>query len=132
MVGGSVTSAADGWNAGEVGDPEIDRVLRGFVGACDAAFPGRVRAYYLTGSWADGTGVRTPGDALNSSDIDVTVVFAGALSDAEAADFRRLRHRRVVYDHRSVADELRGVGTPFAREAAGRLDRACIRPDLVR
>jgi hypothetical protein len=44
----------------------------------------------------------------------------------------RLRHRRVTYDYRSVIAELRRVGTPFADEAAERLEWASMRPDLVR
>jgi hypothetical protein len=65
-----------------------DRVLGGFIGVCELVFPGRVRAYFLTGSTADGTAVRTPGDALNSSDIDLTVVFAGTLSGPDGERFR--------------------------------------------
>jgi hypothetical protein len=37
------------------GDGAIDRVLSGFVGAFEAAFPGRVRAYTIAGSYAEGS-----------------------------------------------------------------------------
>jgi hypothetical protein len=83
------------------GDAVADRVLGGFIGICDLVFPGRVRAYYLTGSTADGTAVRTPGDALNSSDIDLTVVFAGTLSDSEAVRFSQVR---------GACEQLGGLG----------------------
>ena len=46
-----------------------DRALRQVIGVFEAAFPGRVRAYYMDGSFADGTGLAT-------SDVDLTVVFA--------------------------------------------------------
>ena len=65
------------------GDPGADAVLRGLVGAFESAFPGRVRAYYLTGSHADGTAVAT-------SDLDVGVLFVGELEGDEAARARRL------------------------------------------
>jgi predicted nucleotidyltransferase len=83
------------------GDPATDGVLRGFVGVCELLFPGRVRAYYLTGSWADGTAVRTVGDALHSSDVDLTVVFKGAFEAGEPERFRR---------GRAACEALSGLG----------------------
>jgi hypothetical protein len=52
------------------GDERIDTILRGLVGIWEMVFPGRIRAYYLTGSYSDGS-------ALPSSDIDISVVFRG-------------------------------------------------------
>jgi hypothetical protein len=51
-----------------------DHALQQFIGDFAAAFPGRVRAYYVHGSFADGTGLAT-------SDLDLTVVFAGGFLD---------------------------------------------------
>ena len=51
-----------------VGDPAVDRIVRGYVGVFETAFPGAVRSYYLTGSYAEGTPAPT-------SDVDVVVVF---------------------------------------------------------
>ena len=39
------------------GNEPIDRALHGIVGAYEAAFPGRVRGYYLLGSYAEGNAV---------------------------------------------------------------------------
>jgi hypothetical protein len=51
-----------------------DRALQQIIGDFEAAFPGRVRAYYVDGSFADGTGLAT-------SDLDLTVVFVGGFLD---------------------------------------------------
>lgn len=50
------------------GDPHIDQILRGVVGLVELLFPGRVRSYYVTGSYADGT-------AVPASDLDVMIVL---------------------------------------------------------
>lgn len=52
-------------------------LLRSVVGAFEAAFPGRVRGYYLAGSYAEGTSTPT-------SDVDIDIIFR--------ADGRRVRH----------------------------------------
>jgi len=62
----------------------VDDLLRGVVGLVEAAFPRRVRAYYLTGSYADAT-------AVEASDLDLTVVFRGRFLAGEEARFRELR-----------------------------------------
>ena len=58
------------------GDPVVDDVLRGVVGLYELVFPGRVRGYYLKGSYASGTAVAT-------SDVDVEILFRGSLDGAE-------------------------------------------------
>ena len=63
------------------GDPLSDNVLRDVVARLEAAFSGRVRAYYLQGSRADSTDVAT-------SDLDVRVLFAGDFGDCERAPGR--------------------------------------------
>jgi predicted nucleotidyltransferase len=55
------------------GHERIDAVLRGIVGIWEMAFPGRIRAYYLTGSYSDGT-------ALPTSDIDLSILFRGGFT----------------------------------------------------
>jgi predicted nucleotidyltransferase len=50
------------------GDPHIDQILRGVIGLVELLFPERVRSYYITGSYADGTAVPT-------SDLDVMIVL---------------------------------------------------------
>ena len=51
------------------GDERVDSGLQAAVGLCEMVFPGRVRAYYLMGSYAKGA-------AIAASDIDFDVVFA--------------------------------------------------------
>lgn len=65
------------------GDAAIDRILRGIVTLFEASLPGRVRGYYLLGSYADGT-------AVAISDIDLIVLCAGALEADERALAERL------------------------------------------
>ena len=59
------------------GNRQVDDILRGVIGVFEAAFPGRTRAYYLVGSYADGT-------ALAESDIDFGVLFKGRIEEEEA------------------------------------------------
>lgn len=67
------------------GDPRVDATLRATVSAFEAAFPGRVRGYYVDGSHADGTGLPT-------SDLDLNIVFRdGFHGEAERAAAETLR-----------------------------------------
>jgi hypothetical protein len=54
----------------------VDDILRRTIGAVEAALPGRVQAYYLSGSHVDGT-------ALPASDIDLVVVAPDDLATEE-------------------------------------------------
>lgn len=65
------------------GDAAVDRILRGIVTLFEASLPGRVRGYYLLGSYADGT-------AVAISDIDLIALCAGALDASERALAARL------------------------------------------
>jgi predicted nucleotidyltransferase len=58
------------------GDERVDAVLRGLVAAFAATLPGRVRACYLVGSYADGT-------ATLGSDVDVYVLVRDDFVDAD-------------------------------------------------
>ena len=65
-----------------MGDGRADQALRDAVSSFEAAFPGRVRGYYVEGSRADRTGV-------TSSDLDLTIVFRDRFIDeAERARAR--------------------------------------------
>ena len=67
-----------------IGKPSIDNVLSQIVERYEAQFPGRLRAYYLTGSYAEG-------NAVEWSDIDVYVLFKDAfVSEGEAAQAKQL------------------------------------------
>ncbi|HLZ10703.1 MAG TPA: nucleotidyltransferase domain-containing protein [Chloroflexota bacterium] len=62
------------------GNENIDRILEETVGALESLFPGRVRAVYLSGSYASA-------DAVPTSDVDGLVVFRGDLTDEESRRF---------------------------------------------
>jgi hypothetical protein len=80
--GGTSESAGGGWRRFETvnatasgielrfstGDAVVDRVLRGFVAACEAASPGRIRCFLLAGGYAEGT-------ATPLSDVDAGPIF---------------------------------------------------------
>jgi nucleotidyltransferase-like protein len=69
-----------------IGNPSIDNVLSQIVERYEAQFPGRLRACYLTGSYAEG-------NAVEWSDIDVYVLFKDAfVSEEEAAQAEQLGH----------------------------------------
>ncbi len=57
------------------GDARVDQALRAIVAIYESAFPGRLRAYYVEGSFGDGSGLAT-------SDLDLTLVFRDAFADA--------------------------------------------------
>ena len=65
------------------GSERADTVLRGILGVYEAVFPGRVRGYYLEGSYADGIGIAT-------SDIDLEIVFKDELQDDERGKARQI------------------------------------------
>lgn len=68
------------------GNARTDAMLRGAVGIFEAAFPGRIRGYYLFGSHMDGS-------AVGISDLDIFVVFKDDfLDEQEAERARRLWH----------------------------------------
>lgn len=56
------------------GSARVDDLLLGLLGVYEMAFPGRVRACYVDGSYADGSGLAT-------SDVDLTLIFGGAFHD---------------------------------------------------
>lgn len=66
-----------------LGDARIDRVLPDFVGALELTFPARLRAMYISGSYASRTS--TP-----ASDLDGMVIFRGRLRDGEREIFASL------------------------------------------
>ncbi len=59
------------------GLPAVDALLRGSIGILEMVFPGRIRGYYLVGSYADGS--FTP-----VSDIDLVPLFKGGPQEGEA------------------------------------------------
>jgi hypothetical protein len=56
------------------GSQSADNALRGLIGIFEMLFPGRIRAYYAEGSYADRT-------AIASSDIDLVLIFKNSFVD---------------------------------------------------
>ena len=69
----------------------LDTLLQHVITIFELVFPRRIRAYYLTGSSMDGTAAYLSGDPLNSSDIDLTVVFRDVVQPDEQERFRQCR-----------------------------------------
>ena len=80
------------------GSPAGDEVARSVIAAFEAAFPGRVRGYYLEGSYADGTGIAT-------SDLDLVTVFTAAFLDAAERDRAEILARQLAA-HGALAADL--------------------------
>jgi predicted nucleotidyltransferase len=58
------------------GKPRIDALLHGLVSLYEMLFPDRIRAYYLVGSYYDGS-------ATHTSDLDVMIIFRDAFLEGE-------------------------------------------------
>jgi hypothetical protein len=76
----------------------VDGMLREGIRAFAAAFPGRIRAYYLIGSYVDGS-------AASTSDVDVCVVFKDDFVDRDEEESAR-RVWRSVSDGSPVQFDL--------------------------
>jgi hypothetical protein len=57
------------------GSPRADTVVRGIVTLFECLYPQRITGYYVKGSYADQT-------AIDTSDLDLTIVFAAPLATA--------------------------------------------------
>lgn len=92
-------------------DPQVDTILQGITGLLEIIFPGRVRAYYLTGSLVNST-------AVYGSDVDVIIVFKEELKNGEEECCRQtglnatlLTGRRIDLAARSEAELVRTGAT---------------------
>lgn len=64
--------------------PPIDTCISGIITLCEAVFPGRVRGYYLVGSFGYG-------EPVSSSDIDMEFVFKDVLLPGESERFQTFK-----------------------------------------
>jgi predicted nucleotidyltransferase len=94
---------------------EVDALLQELIAAYEAAFPGRVRGYYLLGSYADGT-------ALPVSDVDLGIVFADTFADDH--EMRRADRLIRTLDETSAIRIDGGVCDELSRPLDVRLARA--------
>lgn len=108
------------------GDERADAAIGRVVAAFEAAFPGRVRGYYVEGSHAD----RAP---VAASDLDLLVVFKDATDEEERAAAARLARECAARDPveldvgiASEADLMRGATPMF--KLAGR----CVHGEDIR
>jgi thioesterase domain-containing protein len=76
------------------GDQKVDTLLREIVGRYEAAFPSRIRACYLSGSYA-------MGGVVPDSDLDMIVVFTGSAIDDDEQE-----KAREVYQSCSILTPL--------------------------
>jgi hypothetical protein len=114
------------------GLPAVDEYLLGLIEIFELAFPGRVRAYYLAGSFATG-------DAVAGSDIDFRAIFTGEFAAGEAERVTRLRDScarisafQLDMPARCEAHYLSGAEDPLALKTASLLlYGADIRDQLV-
>jgi hypothetical protein len=67
------------------GNQQIDHAIQGIVGIFEAAFPQRIRSYYLVGSYVDGS-------ATPFSDIDIRVIFKDDFEAGEEERMLRIRN----------------------------------------
>jgi hypothetical protein len=67
------------------GQQKIDNIICGLIGLFETVFPGRIRSYYLVGSYADSS-------ATPLSDIDIRVIFKDTFRAAEEEQMLHLRH----------------------------------------
>lgn len=65
------------------GSDRIDQGLRETIAICEQRFPGYIRSYYLTGSYADGS-------AVEESDVDFEVIFKQGSEDIVLEEARNL------------------------------------------
>jgi hypothetical protein len=63
------------------GNPQVDDLLQGIVGIYESAFPGKLKAYYLTGSYYYG-------DPIPTSDVDLNVIFRGNEFDSSLPELK--------------------------------------------
>lgn len=67
------------------GDQQVDDIVHGTIGILETTLPDRIRAYYLHGSFADGSGIET-------SDIDLFLVPKGRFTAQEREKIQRITH----------------------------------------
>ncbi len=99
--------------------PRVDEAITGVISLCEMLLPGRIRAYYLTGSYTDGS-------AVASSDIDLEIVVRGQMGN-EREQFERInealnRLGTFLYDLSFVGEDELSVGhmqdaVPAAQQA---------------
>ncbi|MCA9917104.1 MAG: nucleotidyltransferase domain-containing protein [Anaerolineales bacterium] len=63
---------------------DTNRLIDATINLVELVFPERVRAYYLTGSYAEGT-------AVSHSDLDMVIIFKESFQPSEADRLRQLR-----------------------------------------
>lgn len=63
--------------------PKVDQIIREIIGLVERRFPDRIRGYYLVGSYA-------VGEAVETSDIDIVVVFKGSFELEEKQPFAQI------------------------------------------
>lgn len=89
------------------GNSQVDRILQGIVGLYELSFPGYIRAYYVTGSFADDS-------AVPISDIDFMIIFGKPLTR------QQLDQALALIDHCGLISPIRlDIGMELEQRLAG-------------
>lgn len=89
------------------GNRQVDRILQGIVGIYETVFPGYIRAYYVTGSFADDS-------AVPISDIDFMIIFGKPLTREQ------LGQARALSEHCGLLSPIRlDIGMELEQRLAG-------------
>ncbi len=89
------------------GNSQVDRILQGIVGVYETVFPGYIRAYYVIGSYADGS-------AVPISDIDFMIIFGKPLTSEQ------LDQALALIDHCGLLSSIRlDIGMELEHRLAG-------------
>lgn len=103
------------------GSARMDAALRRLIEGCQQALPSRLRSVYVTGSFADGSG-------LASSDLDVTLVFRDRFASAD----QRATAERVVAEVAAAGRAREADGVELDAEVADEAELAEGAPPLLR
>ena len=87
-----------------------DHILSGLIGIWESVFPGRVRAYYLLGSYRDGS-------ATPSSDLDVGILFKDSFLTTDETDHAQRLCEHCEALHPAIAVDLWYLSEARAQDA---------------
>jgi hypothetical protein len=94
------------------GEAKVDAILRGTIGILEMVFPQRIRAYYLAGSYVDGS-------YIPASDLDVVPVFKAQMLEGEEAIYWQVIHNLNLLSPIHLGFGLRNEADSFTQGGVG-------------